>query len=88
MSSVTVIPATARATVTVEQGTAGVLQVEQDDVAVMVVPVAKAKVGVAVTQATVVVVNETVQGADGADGAPGPAGPPAVLGDIDLGTFN
>lgn len=66
MSSVLVIPATARATVTVEQGTAGVLQVEQDDVGVLVVPVAKAVVEVAVTKATVVVVNETLQGAGGA----------------------
>ena len=80
MSSVLVIPATARATVTVEQGTAGVLQVEQDDVAVLVVPVAKAVVDVAVTQATVVVVNETLQGAAGQAGLPGVAGADGAAG--------
>lgn len=80
MSSVLVLPATARATVTVAQGTAGLLDVEQDGVNVLVLPVRNAAIEVTVPKATVAVVNESLQGVPGADGAPGAAGPTGAAG--------
>ena len=93
MASVLVVPNPARASLTVAQGTAGVVTLEQDAAPVLAVPSQAASLHLNVTKAALVLMTETVQGAPGpagaastvpgppgADGAQGPAGPQGPAG--------